>query len=205
MIILHHLRVGRSIFAVWLLEELGLEYELKVYHRHPETRRAPPELTRPHPLGKSPVIEDGDITLAESGAITAYLIETYTKPGSFAPKVGDKAARAQYLQWLHYPEGSAFMPIFVTQLSKRPGAAQDFIAQFMADEAKKQLDYMSAELGSKRYILGDELTGADFGLGFIVSMAASSGMTEPYPNLTAYAARIRERPAFKRALERGVE
>ncbi|MEL7030440.1 MAG: glutathione S-transferase, partial [Pseudomonadota bacterium] len=106
MIIMHHLRLGRSIFTVWLLEELGLDYELRVYHRNPETMRAPPELKAAHPLGKSPVIEVDGVTLSESGAITSYLIETRDTEHKLAPPKTDRQAWAEYTRWLHYPEGS---------------------------------------------------------------------------------------------------
>ncbi len=98
MILVHHLRIGRPIFTVWLLEELGLEYELKIYLRHPETMRAPADLKEAHPLGKSPVIEDGNLKLAESGAIASYLIDTYDQAGALAPPRSDRKARAVYTQ-----------------------------------------------------------------------------------------------------------
>ena len=113
MILVHHLRIGRPIFTVWLLEELGLEYELKTYLRDPQTMRAQADLKEAHPLGKSPVIEDNGLKLSESGAIAAYLIDNYDKDHKLAPPATDRIARAVYNQWLHYSEGSAFLPLLV--------------------------------------------------------------------------------------------
>ncbi|MCP4997852.1 MAG: glutathione S-transferase [Hyphomicrobiales bacterium] len=115
MILVHHLRVGRSVFTVWLLEELGLNYELKIYERD-RNMRAPADLKEAHPLGKSPVIEDGDLNLAESGAIAAYLVDTYDTDNLLAPPRDDAAARAEWTQWLHYSEGSAFAPLLMKLL-----------------------------------------------------------------------------------------
>ena len=112
MLTIHHLRIGRSIFTVWLLEELELDYDLVEYHRNPETMRAPPELKDIHPLGKSPVIVDDGLVLSESGAITAYLLEKYDSQGKFTPPRSDLAAWGRYTQWLHYPEGSVLCPCY---------------------------------------------------------------------------------------------
>ena len=204
MILIHHLRVGRSIFTVWLLEELGLDYQLKEYHRHPETRRAPPELGQAHPLGKSPVIEDDGLTVAESGAIAAYLTEIYDTGHALAPAPGAKPERARFLQWLHYPEGSAFMPTFAKRMMDMTGEGGPFLTDFFGKEATKQLDFIAASLGEQEYILG-AFSAADPGVAFILSMCEEAGLLGDYPTLTAYVARCRARPAFKRALERAVE
>lgn len=201
MITVHYLKVGRPLFTVWLLEELALDYELNVFLRHPKTMRAPDELKQVHPLGKSPVIEDGDLMLAESGAITSYLIDTYDEPGNLSPDRSDIAARAHYAQWLHYSEGSAFTPLLLSLLIMRAGEpSPKLISHFARSEVTLHLEYVSGFLGDKTFLLGDRLSGADFGMGYIVSMASRLGLLTDYPSLQAYLARIMERPAFKRAV-----
>ena len=206
MILMHHLRVGRPIFTVWLMEELGLDYELKIYDRNPETRRAPPELKQAHPLGKSPVIEDGDLKLAESGAITSYLIDTYDTDGKLAPPRSDVRARATYGQWLHYAEGSAFAPLLLKLLLL---AEQDpkppVISGFADGEVPLQLTYTQDFLGDKPFLMGDRLQGPDFGMGYIVQLAQRVGALDGYPALESYLGRLTGRPAFQRAKERAGE
>lgn len=204
MLTIHHLRVGRSIFTVWLLEELGLDYQLVEYHRNPDTMRAPPELREVHPLGKSPVIEDDGLLLSESGAITAYLLHKYDSDGKFGPDDGD-AAWAEYTQWLHYPEGSVFVPLLLKLLALRAGGEQPLINGFADPEVKLHFDHIADKLGDNDFILGDRITGADFGITYMVSMAERLGLLAPYPSLVAYLERNRARPAFQRAVERAVE
>ena len=201
MIVMHHLRVGRAIFTTWLLEELGVEYELKIYDRI-EQGRAPAELKAAHPLGKSPVIEDAGVTLAESGAITTYLLETYDPDGTFSPPVSDTAARMKYLQWLHYSEASAFAPLLMNMLLMREDPKPPVISAFTAAEVKLHLDYFSDALGDQNFILGDKFSGADIGCGFIANLAEKFGLTGNHPNIAAYIARLRARPAFVRALDK---
>lgn len=205
MLTLHHLRIGRSLFMVWLLEELGLDYQLKVYLRDPMTMRAPVELRDIHPLGKSPVIEDDGLILAESGAITTYLIETYGADRGWIPATGDKATRARFLHWLHYPEGSAFLPLFMRMMVMRSGQTAEPFDAFSRGETNLHLSYMSTELGDKPFILGDSISAADFGFAYIVSLGRRLGILGPFPNLTAYGERFSNRPAFLRAVERAVE
>jgi glutathione S-transferase len=205
MLTIHHLRIGRSIFAVWLLEELGLEYELKEYLRDPETMRAPPELKQVHPLGKSPVIDDGGLVLSESGAITAYLLEKYDAEGQFSPSRDDLANWAEYIQWLHYAEGSVFTPLMMKLLTLRSGEPQPLLDGFSEPEIALHFGHISNQLGDKAFILGDTISGADFGITYMASMAQALGLLEPYPVLAAYVERNTARPAFLRAIERGVE
>jgi len=206
MILVHHLRIGRPLFTVWLLEELGLEYDLKVYHRNPNTMRAQADLKEAHPLGKSPVIEDGDIKLAESGAIASYLIDTYDKAGKFAPPTSERAARANYTQWLHYPEGSAFAPLIMKLLLKAEKEPKPPVVDgFATSEVALHLGYIQDQLGDKPFILGDNIQGPDFGLTYVVELAQRLGELAPYPKLEAYLARNKHRPAFLRAVERAVE
>ena len=200
MIHIHHLRIGRSVFTVWLLEELGLDYTLTIYERD-RHMRAPPELKNAHPLGKSPVIEDGDLTLAESGAITAYLIDRYDRDHRLAPPREDVAARARWTQWLHYSEGSAFAPLLIKLLLR--GETQPALISGFADgEVDLHLGYVEDFLGDKTCVLGEQLQGPDFGVSYIAHMAERLGLLPPYPRLRAYLERNTSRPAFLRAMER---
>ena len=205
MILIHHLRVGRSVFTVWLIEELGLDYELKIYDRN-EMGRAPPELKEAHPLGKSPVIEIDGQTLAESGAIATYLTDYYDPENTLAPPQSDKAARLSWLQWLHYSEGSAFAPLLIKMLLMREtaagGAGSPLLGMFSEMEVALQLGYMQDALGDKPFLLGDTLQAPDIGFTYICAMADRLGVLENYPKLQAYAARNMARPAFLRAAEK---
>ena len=202
MIKVHYLVIGRPLYTVWLLEELGLEYELNIFHRDPETMRAPPELRKIHPLGKSPVIEDGDLLLSETGAIASYLIEAYSEPGEMAPNRTDLKAWATYTQWLHYPEASAFVPLLMTMLLARDPRPGSLIDNFAKAEVALHLGYLNDAIGDKAYILGDKLCGADIGLGYISGMADRLDQLGPYANVQSYIERLRARPAFIRARER---
>lgn len=205
MILVHHLRVGRSVFTVWLLEELGLDYELKIYKRN-DMGRAPPELKEAHPLGKSPVIEIDGQTLAESGAIATYLTDYYDPNNTLTPARDDKAARLSWLQWLHYSEGSAFAPMLIKMLLMREADAgvqpSPLLGMFSEAEVALQLGYMQDSLGDKPFILGDTLQAPDIGFTYIAAMAERLGTLGDYPKLQAYAQRNMARPAFLRAAEK---
>jgi len=205
MITLHHLRIGRSIFTVWLLEEVAVEYELKVYMRDPETMRAQADLKAVHPLGKSPVIEDGDLLLAESGAITSYILEKHDVEHRLHPSTEDLSAWAKYTQWLAYPEGSVFSPMLLKMLILRSGVDHPVITPFSDAEIKLHFEHIANQLGDNDYILGSQLSGADFGICYMVSMAQRLGLLDPYPSLQKYAERCMARPAFRRAVEKAVE
>ncbi len=203
MILVHHLRVGRSVFTVWLLEELGLQYELKIYDRN-EMGRAPETLKQAHPLGKSPVIEDGDITLAESGAIAWHITEHYDEKGLFTPPaLSDKAARATWLQWLHYPEASGFAPLLLKLLLSREQEPKPMlISMFAAGEVALHLNYLQDFIGEKDFLLGDRFQLPDIGVTYIMHMADRLGELTAFPTLNAYRERMMTRPAFLRAMER---
>jgi glutathione S-transferase len=205
MIILHHLRIGRSIFTVWQLEELGIEYELKVYHRDPATFRAPEALKTVHPLGKSPVIEDGSLVLSESGAITTYLLEKFDNDHQFSPPRSDLQSWANFTQWLHYPEGSVFAPLLIKMLLLRSDQVHEVLEDFSAKEIQLHLGHINNQLGTHQFILGDDFSAADFGISYVVSLAKRLGQLEPYPALEAYLKRNLSRPAYQRAIERAVE
>ena len=203
MITLHHLRVGRSIYTVWLLEELGLDYELKVYHRN-EQGRAPPELKGPHPLGKSPVIEDDGYVIAESGAIAAYLCDVYGAGGPLAPPPKtDKVAYATWLQWLHYPEGSGVLPMMITMLlSREADPKPPVLSAFAAGEGTAQLGYLERELSSRPYICGEAFSAPDISLTFMVNFAKMFGLLGEYPALNAYLERVFARDGWAKAQAR---
>lgn len=201
MITVHHLRIGRPIFTLWLIEELGLDYTLKLYDRN-EMNRAPPALKEVHPLGKSPVIEDDGHVIAESGAIAMHLIENHDQDGRFAPPT-EKMARATWFQWFHYTEASAFAPLLITLLlTREQDPKPPVVSMFAASEVKLQLDYIADSLGDKPYILGDSMALPDFGLTYICQMAERLGQLGTYPTLKAYIERNTAEPAFQRALEK---
>ena len=220
MIIVHHLNNSRSQRVLWLLEELGVPYEIKHYTRDVKTMLAPPELRAVHPLGKSPVITDdvsGEVmTVAESGAIVEYLIDTYgdaqLKPAAGTPE------RLRYTYWLHYAEGSAMppllmklifdkvekapMPFFIRPIAK--AISGKVKAAFINPQLKTHLDFMEAELGKTTWFAGNEFSGADIQMSFPLEAAASrAGLNESRPHLMAYLKRIHARPAYKRALKKG--
>lgn len=204
MITLHHLRIGRSIFTVWLLEELGLDYALKTYLRGPDGR-AQEDLKAATPLGKSPTLEiDGDF-LTESGAIAAYLVDRHDTGHQLSPPREDAAAYRDYQRWLHYPEGSAFLPLMLKLLLMREDPKPPVISAFADGEVALHLGLLERELSERPYILGDRFQAPDIGISYVVSMAERLGEINPYPTLSAYWARNRTRDGWKRAVEKGVE
>ncbi|MEO9077668.1 MAG: glutathione S-transferase [Rhodanobacter sp.] len=218
MIIVHHLNNSRSQRILWLLEELGVPYEIKRYQRDPTTMLAPPELRAIHPLGKSPVITDGALTLAESGAIIEYLAATYGE-GKLLPAAGTpERLRCSY--WLHYAEGSAMPPLLLKLVLNRVrtapapffvkpiarGIADKVDRTFTDPQLKLHLDYLESELGERKWFVGNSLSAADIQLSFpLEAFAARGGLGSNYPRLSAFLMRIHGRPAYQRALERGGE
>ena len=218
MITVHHLNNSRSQRILWLLEELGVPYEIKRYQRDPKTMLAPPELRAVHPLGKSPVITDGELTLAESGAIIEYLADRYGA-GTLIPTHGTpERLRCNY--WLHYAEGSAMpplllklvfrrvetspMPFFVKPIAK--GIAHKVMSSFVDPQLKLHLDYLEGELGKSAWFAGDTFSAADIQLSFpLEAFAARGGLDASYPRLSAFLQRIHARPAYQRALQQGGE
>ena len=216
MITVHHLNNSRSQRVLWLLEELGVDYEVKRYERNKETMLAPPELRAVHPLGKSPVITDGDATIAESGAIVEYLAKRYGN-GRLAPAEGTPEHQ-RYTYWLHYAEGSAMPPLLLKLVFNRIEVApMPFfvrpVARMIAGRAKSSfidpqinlhLKFMDSELGKSAWFAGNDFTAADVQMSFPLEAAASrGGLDASLPKLTAFLDRIHARPAYKRALERG--
>ena len=205
MITLHHLRIGRSIFTVWLLEELGVDYELKVYHRNPETMRAPDDLKQVHPLGKSPVIDDDGLIVSETGAITSYLLEKFDQDHNFPPPRSDLEQWATFTRWLHYPEGSVFTPLLMRMLLLRSGQPHEFLQGFSDKEIALHMNHIAEQLAGNEFILGDSFSAADIGISYMISMAKRLGVSADYPTLEAYLARNQSRPAWISAIERAVE
>ena len=200
MLTLHHLNYSRSIRVIWLLEELGIEYDLVKYERDANFR-APPELKAIHPLGKAPVLVDGDLTLAESAPILAYVDERYGER-RFSPPI-DSDAAAVHDEWLQYVESSAALPIMMTSLGKRMGGLPDGLAKFTGPEVTKTLDYIGAGVGEGPYLMGEQLMLADIQMCYILAIAESAGLLGDHPDVAAYLDRLRARPAFVAATEIG--
>lgn len=216
MITVHHLNHSRSHRVLWLMEELELLYELKRYPRDPKTMLAPAELKVVHPLGKSPVITDGELTLAESAAILEYLLERYGN-GRLAPQ-SSSAEYRRFRYWMHYAEGSAMppmllklvfdrvatgpMPFFIRPVAR--AIAKGANRAFIGPQLKTHLDYMEAELGKSDWFAGDTFSAADIQMSFPIEAArARAGLDESRPRLMNFLQRIQQRPAYKRAVERG--
>jgi len=201
MIQVHHLNNSRSQRILWLLEEIGTPYEIVKYQRGTPVPFAPPELKAVHPLGKSPVITDKGRTIAESGAIVEYLIDTYGG-GKFKPKAGTDDYW-KYIEWMHYAEGSAMLPLLMALYTGMLGDAAAALKPRVDGEIANNLSYMEGGLGTKDFFVGNDLTGADIQLLFVCE--AAGARLEPYPNLVKYRARMHARPAYKRGIEKGGE
>jgi glutathione S-transferase len=201
MLTLHHLNDSRSQRVLWLLEELGTPYEIVRYQRDATTRLAPPELTKVHPLGKSPVITDGDFTIAESGAIVDYLIRHYGN-GAMMPALGSRDYET-YNEWLHYSEGSAMLPLLLHLYVSRLKEAGAPLHPRIDSEIANHLGYVEGALQGREFFVGSALTGADIQMSFVGEMAKVFNKLAPYPNLAAWLSRMHARPAFQRSVEKG--
>ncbi len=222
MITVHHLEMSRSQRVLWLLEELGLPYELKVYPRDPKTRLAPAALKQIHPMGKSPVITDGDLVVAESGAILEYLMERYAQPAAQADAPAlTQPGTPEHMQcryWMHFAEGSLMnwlvmklvfvsipgqpMPFFVKPIARALCAKVQ--QQLIDPNVEAGLAYMEDHLGRHRWFAGEHLSMADFQMSFAVEAALSRGAkAAERPHLQAYCARMQARPAYQRAIQKG--
>ena len=214
MIVVHHLENSRSQRVLWLLEELGLDYEVRLYKRQP-TMQAPDSLRAVHPLGKSPVITDGDRTLAESGAIVEYLVETYGK-GRFVPASGTPE-KLRYTYFLHYAEGS-LMPLLLLKLvfakiPERVPWPMRPVARLISNGADRALigpqvanhfEFLESELADRDWFAGPDFTAADVQMSFPLEAAnARVGFAGKLPRLKAFVDRLQARPAYRRALEKG--
>ena len=200
MIVVHHLNDSRSQRILWLLEELGLPYEIKHYKRM-ETRLAPPELKAIHPVGKSPVITDNGKTVFESGAIVDYVIRRHAggrlQPDPATPAYDD------YQMWMHYAEGSAMLPLMLNLYVSRLGDGGKPLHARIESEIANHLGYLDGHLKGRDYLLGKDFTGADVQMSFIGEIAETYGKRAAFPNLDAWVKRLHARPAYKKALEKG--
>jgi glutathione S-transferase len=216
MITVHHLNNSRSQRVLWLLEELGIDYEIVRYERDPNTMLAPPALRAVHPLGKSPVITDEGATVAESGAILEYIVNRHGG-GRLAP-LPNSDERLRYTYWLHYAEGSAMPPLLLKLVFGRmaDGPGPFFLrpilraisakvqSSFIDPQLKTHLDFMEGELAKAPWFAGQEFTAADIQMSFpLEAAAARAGLDESRPHLWAFLQKIHARPAYQRALEKG--
>ncbi len=216
MIVVHHLENSRSQRILWMLEELGVDYTVERYDRNPDTQLAPPELVKIHPLGKSPVITDGDDVIAESGAIVEYLARVHGK-GQWSPEVGSSAYN-QYLYWLHYAEGSFMpplllnlvfnkikttkMPFFVKPVAR--GIADKVLSSFVTPNITRHLAFIEQHLSDREWFAGDAISGADIQMSFPLEAAKMRGtVPESHVNISSFVDRVQSRDAYKRALEAG--
>ena len=214
-IIVHHLEESRSQRVLWLLEELGLPYEIRRYERDSKTMLAPPELKAIHPLGKSPVITDGPAVLAETGAIVEPICDAYAG-GRLKPPVGTEE-RLRCTYWLHYAEGSAMPPllmklVFTAMPERAPALLRGLVKAvsntalrgFVDPQLTAHFDYWEAELGRSEWFAGSEFSAADIMMSFPVEAAADrAGALDGRPRLAAFLEKIHARPAYRRALEKG--
>jgi glutathione S-transferase len=203
MIEVHHLDNSRSQRILWLLEELELPYEIISYKRDPVTRLAPPALKAIHPLGKSPVIRDQGLVVAESGAIVEYLVGKYGNGRLAPPRDFASADYVSYLHWLHFAEGSAMLPLLLKLYVGRLKEAGAPLAPRIESELKNHFDYMSSTLGDRDFFVANTFSAADVQLSFVLDAGASRGPLKDYPNLQRLHERLKARPAYQRAIERG--
>ncbi|MGY0798775.1 glutathione S-transferase [Lysobacter sp. A286] len=218
MITVHHLDNSRSQRVPWLLEELGLRYELVRYQRDPKTLLAPPELRQIHPLGKSPVLEEDGLVVAESGAIIDYLIEQHDQAHRLSPAPGpaDDPEQLRYRYWLHYAEGSAMPPLLLSlvfsRLKQAPmpffakpvarAIAEKTLKAFVRPQIKLHMDYIDAELAKQPWFAGERFTAADIQMSIPIELATARSGGTVWPNLQRFLDQIRARPAYQQALER---
>jgi glutathione S-transferase len=215
MITVHHLNNSRSQRVLWLLEELGLDYQIKFYQREPSLR-APASLRAIHPLGKAPIVTDGDLTLAETGAIIEYIVGRCGNGRLIPPP--ETEARTRYTYWLHYAEGSLMPPLLMGLIASRIAGPQvPWFARpvakriaatlrdtFIAPQVKLHLDFIEGALAARPYFAGEEFTAADVQMSFpLEAAAARAGLDRSRPRIWDWLQRIHARPAYQRALEKG--
>lgn len=200
MLTLHHLAYSRSLRVLWLLEELGVAYDLVSYDRT-AAFRAPPELAQVHPLGKAPVIVDGDLVLAESSAILRYIHDRHGN-GRLTPATGTND-HALHDEWLDYVESSAALPIMMTLVGQRTGGLGDGMKAFTEPQLKITLDYIAAGIGDGPFLMGDALTLADIQMSYMLAIARMAGALDDHPTVSAYLDRLLDQPGCRRATNRG--
>jgi glutathione S-transferase len=200
MLVVHHLNDSRSQRILWLLEELGLAYEIRRYERDATTRLAPPELKAVHPLGKSPVVTEDGATLIESGAIIDYIVRRHGH-GRLAPDPSTPAYDT-YQQWLHYAEGSAMLPLMMFMYVARLGEAGAPLQPRIEGEMANHLGYVDGALAGREWLMGD-FTAADIQMSFVGEVAGAFGRFAQHPNIAGWVKRFQDRPAYRSALEKG--
>ncbi len=215
MIILHHLNNSRSQRILWLLEELEIPYRIQPYQRDRKTQLAPPELKQVHPLGKSPVITDGEITVAESGAIIEYLVWNYARD-RLLPEPGS-ADHRQYTYWMHFAEGSLMPPLVMKlvfdKVRSAPvpfflkpvthGIADKVMSSFVGPNIRNNMDFIERHLASQAWFAGAQMTGADFQMSFPLEAAMAGRVNGQYPHIASWVKKVHARPAYQRALQAG--
>jgi glutathione S-transferase len=201
MIEVHHLNNSRSQRVLWCLEELGLDYQIVKHQRDPQTNLAPDSLKAIHPLGKSPVVRDDGRVLIESGAILDYLVRRYGN-GRLAPRE-DGRDYQRYVEFLHFAEGSAMLPVMLKLYAARLGEAGAPILPRVHGEIENNFGFLDSELTDHDYFVGDDLTAADINLTFVIQAAKMLYTLEKFPRLEAFLTRVQARPAYRRAIERG--
>ncbi len=201
MLTVHHLNQSRSQRILWLMEEFEVPYEIKFYQRDATTNLAPPELKSVHPLGKSPVITDGDLIIAESGAIVDYVARRYGH-GRLQPAHGT-ADYEKHEEWIQYAEGSATLPLMLLFYTMRLGEAAAPLTPRINDEIANHLGYVDESLRGRDYLMGSDLTAADIQMSWVGEMSKALGRLAAHPHIDAWVTRFHARPAYKRALEKG--
>ena len=203
MITLHHLNQSRSKRIIWLLEELRVEYELLAYQRDAKTFLSPPELLAVHALGKAPVLEDDGKTIIQSGAISEQLITPYGA-GKLAPSV-DSDDYIDYLQWMHYAESSCILPLLMRMYLKKDGCETNFLTGYVDQEVKDVINYFNDQLEGKTYLVGEQLSGADIMMSFIVDILAMGGELAAYPNIERYSKTLATHESYQVAERKEAE
>jgi glutathione S-transferase len=198
---IHHLNNSRSQRILWLLEELGVSYEIVHHQRDSVTNLAPPSLTTLHPLGKSPVIDDDGFMVVESGAITEYLCERHGGDHLVPPKGTEHHIR--YLEWLHFAEGSAMTPILLRLYTARLGDAAEPLQPRISQQLQSHFQYMEDSIQPSGFFVGDSLTGADIMLIFPAEIAVAQGYGAKMPKLAAFVKMVHAMPSYQAALEKG--
>lgn len=200
MIVLHHLSYSRGTRILWLLEELGLDYRLERYERD-DRFKAPPALAAVHPLGKSPVIVDGPLVLGESAVILRYLNERHGG-GRFAPPAGSDAY-FRHEEWLQFIEGTAAFPVMSMRIGTVTGGLPEKMRDFFAPVLARTLDHIEAAVREHGCLTGPEPMLADIQAIYLLEVAERTGLLSAHPAIVAYTARLKARPAFRKAIEAG--
>ena len=201
MLKLYHLEQSRSLRILWLLEELGLDYELEIYSRDPETLRAPASLGERAPLPKSPIIEDGDRVIVESGAIIDYLTEV--KANGELAHGRESPHYPEYRQWLHFTEGSLMCPLVYDLIASAMGCDHEALQSFTDGEIATHFGFLARHLAHHDYLVADAFSAADVHMSFPLEFAEARRGLKDYPVLQRYVQRLQARPAYRRARDKG--